>query len=163
MGRPFVGIARPKGYRQMTRRACFFNAGRLVSAERGQYCEGFVTTPSGWRWIHHAWVTLDGKHAIDTTLPYGPESDYFGIVFPIEVFASAWIDEDHCAQPLLRSGDWTVTHGPILPPVMEYLVQQGWNDAIVCQPRPPRDEAQQKKLLAKYRRQMKRKRLDLIG
>src|SRR4051794_14898084 len=66
-GTYFTGISRPKGFRQMRRQACFGNAMRLVLEERATYVEGFIMTDLGL--THHAWVTLDGAHAIDVTLP----------------------------------------------------------------------------------------------
>ena len=46
-GRPFVGIARPKGYRRRWMvKQCFRNAGILADTGRGTYCEGFVDSAS---------------------------------------------------------------------------------------------------------------------
>jgi hypothetical protein len=40
---------------------------------------------------HHAWNTLDGVHAIDTTWPNAPACAYFGIQFPTKIVADwAW-------------------------------------------------------------------------
>jgi hypothetical protein len=87
-GRPFVGIARPKGYRQWARKQCFRNAGALADRRQGTYCEGFVLTPPHYSMcIHHAWITLDGKSAIDVTFPNATECRYFGIPFSDSVFA----------------------------------------------------------------------------
>jgi hypothetical protein len=87
-GCPFVGIARPKGYRQWTRKQCFRNAATLADRGQGIYCEGFVISPgSSCQPFHHAWITLDGKEAIDVTLPDAAENLYFGIPFPEKVFA----------------------------------------------------------------------------
>jgi hypothetical protein len=80
-GRPYIGIDRPKGYRQRKAKACFGNAALLALEERGAYVEGFAMSfdqPA----FHHAWITLDAKHAIDTTLPNATERQYFGILFP---------------------------------------------------------------------------------
>jgi hypothetical protein len=86
-GRPFVGIARPKGYRQWARKQCFRNAGALANRGQCTYCEGFVLTPPRYSvCIHHAWITLDGKSAVDVTLPNAPECWYFGIPFSEPVF-----------------------------------------------------------------------------
>jgi hypothetical protein len=84
-GRPFVGIKRPSGYPLLTIKQCFTNSARLAYRERGTYVEGFVSV-AGELPIHHAWVTLDGIHAIDVTLR-GPASDcqYFGIPFSLKV------------------------------------------------------------------------------
>jgi hypothetical protein len=66
-GRPFVGIERPKGFRhQMKAKGCFCNAGRVAMDERATYVEGFILSLG--MLIPHAWLTLDGVHAIDQTL-----------------------------------------------------------------------------------------------
>ena len=86
-GRQFVGIARPKGYRQWTRKQCFRNADILADRGQGTYCEGFVLAPPDYfMLIHHAWITLDGKSAIDPTLPNAPECRYFGIPLSGPIF-----------------------------------------------------------------------------
>jgi hypothetical protein len=60
-GRFYVGIIRPKDYRKRAKKRCFYNA------------------------VHHAWVTLDGVHAIDVTWDDPPDCHYFGIAFPKEI------------------------------------------------------------------------------
>jgi hypothetical protein len=49
----------------------------LACAERGIYVEGFAITPIFGTPFHHAWITLDGIHAIDVTLKKAPECSYF--------------------------------------------------------------------------------------
>src|ERR1017187_1728247 len=66
-GRPFIGVERPTGYRLRKIKKCFANAGYLAYNSLGLYVEGFVSPP-GQPPLHHAWVTLDGVHAIETTL-----------------------------------------------------------------------------------------------
>jgi hypothetical protein len=85
-GRPFVGIARPEGYCQWERKQCFSNAGDLAESGQGTYCEGFTIWPPFYEPFHHAWITLDGKSAIDVTLPNATECWYFGIPFGGPVF-----------------------------------------------------------------------------
>ena len=101
-GRPFTGIARPKEFRPRTIKRCFNNAGNLASAERGIYVEGFGMRHD---WLfHHAWITVDGVHAIDVTLrDTGPGVSYFGIPFSPKVFSrwlcKAWsLDLPQCAR-----------------------------------------------------------------
>jgi hypothetical protein len=48
----------------------------------------------------HAWVTLDGKHAIDPTL-HAPEFSYFGIEFPAKLVAQKFISNGNHFGPLL--------------------------------------------------------------
>jgi hypothetical protein len=65
---------------------CFRNAGILADEGRGTYCEGFALGEHGFL-VHHAWITLDGKTAIDVTLPDAPKYVYFGIPFSGPAFA----------------------------------------------------------------------------
>ena len=85
-GRPYLGIARPKGYRKRSYRKCFYNAGRLALDNRGTYVEGYAATigPPFGIFIHHAWVTLDSEHAIDVTWDNAAGCGYVGIAFPVE-------------------------------------------------------------------------------
>ena len=54
-GRPFIGTARPKGYRQRARKECFLNSFGLADSERGFYvkCYGLHYNYS---LFQHAWV-----------------------------------------------------------------------------------------------------------
>jgi hypothetical protein len=85
-GSSFKGIERPKGYRLRAEKQCYMNSFCLADAghgdaHRGFYVEGFVLR--GDHLFQHAWVTPDGRHAIDVTLR-GPASEnhFFGIPFP---------------------------------------------------------------------------------
>jgi hypothetical protein len=104
-GRPFIGVDRPKGYRQRRKQACFGNAATLAFTGRGTYVEGFVTRKDGGLIIPHAWVTLDGEQAIDTTLPDAPEHFYFGIPFPKELVVEWCVRRRNVAYELLDSDD----------------------------------------------------------
>jgi hypothetical protein len=89
-GRPYVGAVRPRGYRQMARKCCVYNAARLAFQRRGTYVEGFASKTGSFLFLH-AWITVDDEHAVDTTLPDGPQYQYLGIAFPehliLKVFA----------------------------------------------------------------------------
>jgi hypothetical protein len=90
-GRPFKGIKRPKGFLLGKKGRCFANAGYLAYNLLGLYVEGFASPP-GQPPVHHAWVTLDGVHAIDVTFRK-PATDclYFGIPIPLNVLQK-WIE-----------------------------------------------------------------------
>jgi hypothetical protein len=90
LGQPFIGIARPKGFLQRKPQQCFLNAFRLALDHRGVYVEGFVLSSTS-HLNHHAWVTLDGIHAIDVTLKDAPAFAYFGIAFSLKVAARSWV------------------------------------------------------------------------
>jgi hypothetical protein len=102
-GRPFAGIARPKGYHLKPTKNCFMNAMRLATNDfdvRGTYVEGYAMAPSGWP-VHHAWVTLDGTNAVDTTWRSAAEEcHYFGIPFAEDVLTRFMI-RHRCWGPLL--------------------------------------------------------------
>jgi hypothetical protein len=109
-GRPYVGIARPKGFRrQRARKQCFMNAAELALSGRGAYVEGFATPAlSRSRPVPHAWITLDGEHAIDQTWPDADRCQYFGIPFSNEVLIKA----------MNRRGNYAVLHSvDVLQPV----------------------------------------------
>jgi hypothetical protein len=88
-GRPFTAIARPRGYHLKPVKNCFMNAMRLATGEfgvPGTYVEGYAMGPGGGGPVHHAWVTLDGTNAVDTTWRYAAgECHYFGIPFAEDV------------------------------------------------------------------------------
>jgi hypothetical protein len=80
-GREFIPTARPKGWRKMKDKHCFGNATDVALDDRGKYVEGFaVSATLGFLAVHHAWITLDGIHAIETTWRE-PGVFYFGIEF----------------------------------------------------------------------------------
>jgi hypothetical protein len=85
-GSPYIGIDRPKGYGQRAMKQCFVNATKLALTGRGTYVEGFAMSSSGLP-VHHAWVTLDGVHAIDATWANAAAHSYYGIQFPRTVLA----------------------------------------------------------------------------
>jgi hypothetical protein len=104
-GRPFIGVDRPKHFRLGKIKECFVNAGVLADAGRGIYVEGFITTPVHSIPIHHAWITLDGVHAVDVTLREpAPNCSYFGIPFSSEVLQSA-LCRLNCWGPFIDAAD----------------------------------------------------------
>ena len=89
-GKLFIGIKRPKGFRQMMRKNCFQNSQRVAIAGRATYVEGLCLGRSGIAFAH-GWLTLDGQHAIDVTLPDAESCAcaYFGIPFDTVALAKA--------------------------------------------------------------------------
>jgi hypothetical protein len=105
-GQPFIGIERPKGFRQRAKQACFRNAMNLALDGRGTYVEGFAIVRD--YPVHHAWTTLDGVHAIDTTWPNAPVCQYFGIPFTTKT-VSGWLKrQNRTAEPILSCYDHNV-------------------------------------------------------
>lgn len=105
-GQEYTPVGRPKGFRKMRDKACFWNALRTASARQGlRYAEGFALTHLGSE--HHAWVVDDQGHAIDVTW-VEPGERYIGIVFANVAEAAAAME---CCHGLggpafkLRSGD----------------------------------------------------------
>jgi len=80
-GRTFTPRKR-LGRRQRAKQ-CFLNAAQIVFRDgKATYVEGFILNmrlpimP-----ILHAWVTYDGKHAMDPTLPNERDYEYLGMTF----------------------------------------------------------------------------------
>ena len=104
-GSPFVGIGRPKGYRLRAEKRCYNNSFSLADtghgdARRGVYVEGFAL--HGDHLFQHAWVTPDGRYAIDVTLRWpASEIHFFGIPFSHKILLS-----EACSRgfPLLDYG-----------------------------------------------------------
>lgn len=86
-GKVFKTPGRPKGFRLMMEKQCFRNSLILASAERGDYCEGFVARQGEYR-IHHAWITRGDDTAIDVTLKDAENYFYLGIQFSHSAFLS---------------------------------------------------------------------------
>src|SRR4051794_36991838 len=87
-GKLFTGTKRPKGFRQMRRKDCFRNSQSLAINGRATYVEGLCVGRSGIAFAH-GWLTLDGKHAIDVTLPDAESYAYFGIALDAVALADA--------------------------------------------------------------------------
>ena len=85
-GKEFTPIARPKGYRRQRRQGdCFHNAADIALRDpKATFVEG-VAWDMGCG-FHHAWITLDGEHAIDQTWPKLGKA-YFGIAVPTKQLA----------------------------------------------------------------------------
>lgn len=78
-GAEYTPIGRPKGFRKMRDKACFWNALRAACERPSlRYAEGFALTRFGW--THHAWVVDDQDHAIEVTWAQ-PGERYIGIAF----------------------------------------------------------------------------------
>ena len=70
---------------------CFANAAGLVLGDRddmkgSRYVEGYAIDPTMRAAIHHAWITLDGIHAIEVTWEK-PGKFYFGVEYGRKVIA----------------------------------------------------------------------------
>jgi hypothetical protein len=87
-GKLFIGIKRPKRFRQMRRKDCFRNSQSLAIDGRATYVEGLCLDRLGIPFAH-GWLTLDGEHAIDVTLPNAESFSYFGIAFDTVALAGA--------------------------------------------------------------------------
>lgn len=100
-GKKFVGIERPKGFRRQWReRDCFRNSTSVAFKDkRAIYVEG-VAWDLGCG-FHHAWITLDGEHAIDPTWPR-PGTAYLGITVPFEELCRATIGTRHYGAVIER-------------------------------------------------------------
>lgn len=114
-GKLFTPIKVPKGLpRYRTAGQCYRNAqAAALDDDRLRYVEGVARSHATNMWIGHAWVTMDGFHAIDLTwrgqtVPLcrkesgltdttvmNPASEYFGVEIPTAdvgafLVASGW-------------------------------------------------------------------------
>jgi hypothetical protein len=94
-GKRFVSQPKPKRYKMGIPKACFENTRALVSRSRGRlrYAEGYVASAELPLLILHAWAVDSKDRVIDTTLQdiltresRSAEAQYFGIVFPKEIW-----------------------------------------------------------------------------
>jgi hypothetical protein len=96
LGKLYVGIVRPKGYRRQWRmKDCFRNASELALRGGCTYVEGLAISAISPRTkvaFHHAWITLDGIHAVDTTWKDAPDTYYFGVSFTLKQLADAMVE-----------------------------------------------------------------------
>jgi hypothetical protein len=101
-GRPYIGIRRPKNYRPRAVKRCFANAANLAFGGRGIYVEGFaVGSEDPDLVLHHAWITLDGVHAIDVTWRrQASDCHYYGIAFPNDVVRRLLLRRNYWAPVL---------------------------------------------------------------
>jgi hypothetical protein len=102
-GKLFIGTKRPKGFRQLKRKNCFGNSQRLAIEGRATYVEGACLGRLGFVFAH-GWLTLDGEHAIDVTLPDAENYAYFGIAFDKVTLAKA-IQRSGCYESVLGLDD----------------------------------------------------------
>ena len=94
-GKVFRATPLPEGVEQGRMGACFENAMQvaLYGGDGYDYCEGYAVAP-GLFPMHHGWVTVDGRTAIDPTWPEG--THYFGIQF----------DTGFVRKRILQRGYW---------------------------------------------------------
>ena len=100
-GRYYVAAPRPKGYRLGARNQCFYNSAMAARKGKGQYVEGLFYSPR-FLTIPHAWITTDGRNAIELTLRDTEGALYFGIEFDARTIARAIIEKNYWYGPQLR-------------------------------------------------------------
>ncbi|MBG0819121.1 hypothetical protein [Planomonospora sp. ID82291] len=87
LGRAFVPAGRPGDLPAGGMGFCYANA-RAAAAPGWSYVEGLALLDAGGTRlpVPHAWVTPDGRTAVDVTWPPGKGTAYLGVVLP----AAAW-------------------------------------------------------------------------
>jgi len=88
-GRYYVAAPRPKGYRLGRPGRCFYNAAMAAVYGKGKYVEGLFYRPRPLAAIPHAWITTDGRNAIELTLRGTEGVLYFGVEFDTQTIARA--------------------------------------------------------------------------
>ena len=118
LGKPFIGVAHPKGYRKRMIGRCFQNALELSWKGQGSYVEGYACSP-GLPPTHHAWVTTNGTDAIDVTWTDPTQCTYLGIPFSADLIGYWWPaitkDRNGLTGPML---DWEA------PALLDHFVQE---------------------------------------
>src|SRR5262249_40362402 len=66
-------------------------------------CRGLCQWTSLGVALPHAWVTLDGVHAVDVTWDAPADCHYVGVAFPKEIVARHCLDEQRYAVSLLSN------------------------------------------------------------
>jgi hypothetical protein len=95
-GREYVGIERPRGFRrQWARKQCFRNAAVVAMGGQATYVEDYAMSGTSGLLFEHAWLTVDGVHAIDQTLPDALATEYLGIPFATAVLGRALVTHHH--------------------------------------------------------------------
>jgi hypothetical protein len=99
---------------------CFASAQRVaVIGKRATYVEGLCVAPEMPNFpFAHAWLTLDGEHSIDVTLPDAEKYAYFGITFDNHQ-VSQFILTNKCWGSLLNLPDFAMP----LPPQLAEAVR----------------------------------------
>jgi hypothetical protein len=113
-GRPFTAVDRPKGFRLGAKKECFLNSYYAADKGQGFYVEGYGLYED---WLfQHAWITLDGLHAVDVTLR-GSVSGYhfFGIPIPLVILR---------AEAVAREGRLPLLDHALPTAKMEDLLQR---------------------------------------
>jgi hypothetical protein len=112
-GRPFTAVNRPKGFRLGAKKECFLNSYYAADKGQGVYVEGYGLIED---WLfQHAWITLDGLHAVDVTLR-GSVSGYqfFGIPIPLVIMR---------AEAVVREGQLPLLNHALPTAKMEEILQ----------------------------------------
>lgn len=111
-GREFKMTQRPTGMPLGQTKKCFSNAANLVEKNKVMYVEGYAS--SGGPPFHHAWISLDGRNAIDVTIRERIEEiTFFGILFPWAL----WLE-------LAQSTGTPFLSPPINPLLSAYLARR---------------------------------------
>lgn len=97
-GKSFYSQPKPRRYRIRTPKQCFHNSRALVNQSKGnlRYAEGYMASPDLPLLFHHAWTVDEDDRVVDVTLQnYDTEesrsgkAEYFGLVFPKEIWPTS--------------------------------------------------------------------------
>ncbi len=78
-GRPYHGVRLPSGIRQRPPGTCFETAHELERLGEGRRVRGFALRPGSNKPLAHAWISRNGRDAIDAVWTREPDCSYFGI------------------------------------------------------------------------------------
>jgi hypothetical protein len=106
-GASYVGIKRPRSFRLGPKKNCFANATEAIISPDKEcsrsvtYVEGYAMCPDQPP-VHHAWLALDGKDAVELTIRSDPrEMTFFGVAFSKDELLNI-ISEDMTYEGVFR-------------------------------------------------------------
>lgn len=78
-GRSYEGRPLPYGIPRRPPGTCFDTADDLEAEGHGRFVRGFALRPGGRLALSHAWVSANGRTAIDATWTRGSDCSYWGL------------------------------------------------------------------------------------
>lgn len=78
-GRPYFGIRLPTGIKRRPPGSCFATADDLEDLGEGRRVRGFALRPGSSKALAHAWISPNGRDAIDAVWTRTPHCEFWGI------------------------------------------------------------------------------------
>lgn len=78
-GRAYRGVALPAGIKRRPVGSCFETASDLEDLGEGRRVRGFALRPGSSKPLAHAWITTNGRDAVDAVWTWTQDCEYWGI------------------------------------------------------------------------------------